>query len=427
MRKQRGLFFQGFRIMCVVIVSMATVAVPTWASHRDDVIHQGFFVTTALGADRGFDITGRLMLIRRGDGTTEAYTQVLGLDPLTTYASHVHNLPCSLGGGGHYKIDPTIGVEIRANEIWPTLTSDSDGTAHGSDIVDHKARPEAQSVVVHDPLDGGRLACGDLFPDRSGAVVTKGTVRDFAAASGTIRGEAQMVRSHGTTFVTIRVHEGLAPSTAHPVHVHELPCDVDDAGGHYKIDPFEPLTLRENEIWPEFTTDGDGVGVGQVAVSHLARPEAQSVVVHAPGGAKIACANLTGPKPVPNVTSGRFITTALGLERGFKIDGSLSLIRTGSGKTIARVNVSGLDRFTTYPAHVHDRPCRLGGGGHYKIDPDEPLTIEANEIWPTVRTGRSGRGSGFDVVRHTARPEAQSVVIHDPDDGARLACGDLDQ
>ena len=37
-------------------------------------------------------------------------------------------------------------------------------------------------------------------------------------------------------------------------HVHNLPCSVDNGGGHYKLDPSEPTTIESNEMWVSFTT-----------------------------------------------------------------------------------------------------------------------------------------------------------------------------
>ena len=45
-------------------------------------------------------------------------------------------------------------------------------------------------------------------------------------------------------------------------------------------------------IWPAFTTNDGGVGNGKATAAWVARPDARSVVIHAPGGAKIACADL---------------------------------------------------------------------------------------------------------------------------------------
>ncbi len=416
------------RINLMVLGVVLSLLAPVAQAGYGDQVVLGDFMTTDLGQERGFAITGRAMMVRRGAGTTEVYTQVLGLSPSTSYAAHVHDLPCDLGGGGHYKIDPAIAGTVRENEIWPLLQADANGAGKGFDQAAHIARPEAQSIVVHDPADGGRIACADLLVNSKGSTLHKGEFKTFAAGIDLgleISGTAQIIRSNKTTYVTTSV-QGLPPSSTLPVHVHNLPCDVSNGGGHYKIDPAVAGTVRENEIWPAFTTDADGAGSGADSALHVARPEAQSIVVHATNGARIACADLLSTAKTASVTRGKFLTTAVGLSRGFDIDGDVLLLRQASGATFVRSIATGLKPFETYPSHVHNLPCRLGGGGHYKIDPSVPGVIEENEIWPALRA-YPGKAIGFDFARgHTARPEAQSVVVHDPEDGARLACADLD-
>jgi hypothetical protein len=125
-----------------------------------------------------------------------------------------------------------------------------------------------------------------------GATVTRGDLHAFATGIGLpITGRAQMVRTpDGKTIVTVHV-EGLAANTAYPSHVHQLPCGTSEADGHYKNDPAGPAA-PPNEIWQGFTTNNAGVGNGNATVEWTAGATAVSVVVHAPGGAKIACADL---------------------------------------------------------------------------------------------------------------------------------------
>jgi Cu-Zn family superoxide dismutase len=125
-----------------------------------------------------------------------------------------------------------------------------------------------------------------------GATVTRGDIAPFASGAGlSISGRAEMIRTpEGTTIVSVHV-EGLAPNTAYGSHVHQLPCGISDADGHYRNDPAGPAA-PPNEIWPGFTTNDAGIGNGNAKVDWIAGASAQSVVVHAPGGAKIACADL---------------------------------------------------------------------------------------------------------------------------------------
>jgi len=133
----------------------------------------------------------------------------------------------------------------------------------------------------------------------TGARVTRGALHPFAstftdptlAGYGDLAGHAQMVRTaDGKTIVSVHV-TGLLGNVFYPSHVHKSPCAVGDADGHYRFDPNGPADAF-NEIWLSFTSDGDGVGHGSATADRTAGIGAVSVVVHAPGGAKIGCADL---------------------------------------------------------------------------------------------------------------------------------------
>ena len=89
----------------------------------------------------------------------------------------------------------------------------------------------------------------------------------------------------------ISVHaEGLLPDTAYEVHMHNKACGDNNGGGHYQDVVGGPVDAA-NEIWPLFTSNAAGIGNGYASNGLTARPEARAVVIHAPGGARIACAD----------------------------------------------------------------------------------------------------------------------------------------
>ena len=97
------------------------------------------------------------------------------------------------------------------------------------------------------------------------------------------------------------------------------------------------------------------------------------------------------------------------------------------GATLVVVRVRNLAPNTTYPVHVHNQPCSATppGGGHYQNVVDGPVD-PVNEMWPVIETNRRGRGVGFAVHDARAREDAQSIVVHYPDDTSiRLGCLDL--
>jgi len=126
----------------------------------------------------------------------------------------------------------------------------------------------------------------------AGAVVTRGDFHEFNGYGSPVTGRAQMIRTaDGKTIVSIHV-VGLLPGTTYASHVHAAACGNGLADGHYKFDP-AGAAAPPNEIWPgPFTANDAGIGNADTIADGTAGSAAVSVVVHAPGGAKIACADL---------------------------------------------------------------------------------------------------------------------------------------
>lgn len=135
-------------------------------------------------------------------------------------------------------------------------------------------------------------------------------------------------------------------------------------------------------------------------------------------------APITASAEGAQVTTGEFKTYAAGLSRSYEISGQAHMVRVPSGKTIVDIQVFGLAPNTTYGVHVHNKACNdSNGGGHYMHDMNGPVD-PVNEIWPGFTTNEAGHGNGYAMNNFIARPEAQSIVVHDTDK-ARIACADL--
>ena len=121
------------------------------------------------------------------------------------------------------------------------------------------------------------------------AVTTKaGSERNY-----TITGQAYMFRiPSGKTIVDLYI-EGLHPNEKYPVHVHNLPCGERGGGGHYQHEKGGKVD-DVNEIWLTFTSDTAGVGSSDAKHGHVARADAQSIVIHdsTADKARIACIDL---------------------------------------------------------------------------------------------------------------------------------------
>ncbi|MCJ7779936.1 MAG: hypothetical protein MUQ27_03855 [Acidimicrobiia bacterium] len=153
------------RMALVAVVAMITVfMVATQADATGAQVTTGRFDTTQAGMDAGYDINGFAIMVRipvGSDGETLVRVLVRGLEPNKAYSTHVHNGTCESGGGSHYQ--EVVGGSVDAvNEIWPTVNTNQRGNGRGAASHGHWARPEAQSIVIHEPGSGVRLACAQL-------------------------------------------------------------------------------------------------------------------------------------------------------------------------------------------------------------------------------------------------------------------------
>jgi hypothetical protein len=133
-----------------------------------------------------------------------------------------------------------------------------------------------------------------------GAEVTKGSLESFAAGTGhadygDVEGKATMIRTASGETIVVVTASGLTPGETYGSHVHNQACDNGAAGGHYSFGSAVPGgALDGSEIWPgPFTANASGRVVGWTMVGDTAGTTAVAVVIHAPNGAKIACADLS--------------------------------------------------------------------------------------------------------------------------------------
>jgi hypothetical protein len=241
---------------------------------------------------------GAALLVRR-EGATDASVQVSGLTPNTAYPAHVHAAACANdAGGGHYKIDPAVADPIEQNEIWPAITTDEQGMARREVTVAHTARADALSIVIHDPAQAGaKMLCADLSlstPKENFLTRGNGVLLPGASAFPNLSAEATMQRIVGAgTAVDLSV-SGLGANQMYPVHVHDQACSSSNGGGHYKIDYNVMEAVETNELWVPITTNATGGARLQVTWTHIARAEAQSVVIHNNDmdGTRLVCIDL---------------------------------------------------------------------------------------------------------------------------------------
>lgn len=154
-RERRLLILSGILVLFLMVTAVA------WAQSAS--MTRGDIDEFLDGEARYDDIAGHATMIRAPGGKTNVTIHVTGLAPSQTYPSHVHNAPCSEGGGVHYKHDP-IGSSEPPNEIWLNFTTNAAGIGNSQTQAAFWARDDAQAIVVHDYTDLAKVACADLVP-----------------------------------------------------------------------------------------------------------------------------------------------------------------------------------------------------------------------------------------------------------------------
>lgn len=262
------------------------------------VMASGTVAPFALAEAIDQEIAGSVEMMRDGTGT-HVELSLTGLDPATSYVSHIHAQPCDVtDAGGHYLIDPTVVEVIETNELWPVVLAHDAGSMSNTYNSTHKARFDAQSLVVHRVVEvppNPKVACATLPRASWPGLGTAGeamTLPGGTSAGLTVSGSATMSRTlAGITQVTISA-SGLAPDSDYGVHVHAMPCAAGEGGGHYKFDTSVADPVETNEIWLKLSTDGSGAANDTEWVDHLARGDAQSLVIHDADKNKMACIDL---------------------------------------------------------------------------------------------------------------------------------------
>ena len=302
-------------VMGAMLVMGVTVGTSSAASAKVGTSYsQGVFSETSAGAGLGYDINGSATMVIDTNGTS-VKAGLAGLDSAKVYGAHLHNGACADGGGGHYQ-DEEGGATTPPNELWVVTSGtvvepDGNGFARAGGSATWQARISgtatlARSVVVHEP-GGARIACADLAP-RTTLLRGVFSVTSVGAGLGyDINGSATMVIDTDGTSVKAGL-AGLDSAKVYGAHLHNGAC-ADGGGGHYQ-DEEGGATTPPNELWVVTSgtvvePDGNGFARAGGSATWQARISgtatlARSVVVHEPGGARIACADLrqielTGP------------------------------------------------------------------------------------------------------------------------------------
>jgi hypothetical protein len=287
MRRFTPAALSTFALTTLLIGCEGQIHVSDELDSEDELLAYSALQTTDDGFALGFELHGRVVVVSEPDATALALRVSSGLDVEGTYPAHVHNGSCAEGGGGHYLLDPTQ-APSEENEIWLPISSEN-GEGRAFARVEQGLRPDARSVVVHDPVTRAKIACADMK--------LRAAAGEFAALPAgvdlglEIAGFGALVASNGRSQTFVVIQSGLEPGLVYPSHVHDGTC-ADGGGGHYLLDP-AVAPAEDNEIWLSIEANEAGGAFASTRAAGPIRLDAQSIVIHHPETrAKIACADL---------------------------------------------------------------------------------------------------------------------------------------
>ncbi|MDH3296428.1 MAG: hypothetical protein OER95_19065 [Acidimicrobiia bacterium] len=165
----------------------------------------------------------------------------------------------------------------------------------------------AAAGLVSMTVLGGTIIGGSLFADAAAGEDFSGRFSETGLGADRgyrIRGSANMNVKNHRTVVSVSII-GLDRDTTYTSHLHNGTCES-GGGGHYQNDEGGLIT-PPNELWLSSTNDpfdgitnqknnqaeADGSANWAARTDSETMTNALSIVVHAPGGARIACADLT--------------------------------------------------------------------------------------------------------------------------------------
>lgn len=211
------------------------------------------------------------------EGATYTYTWDFG-DGSETVTGNRQPHTYTEDGVYHAKVTATDGNGWESSKVFTITVGDV-------------ALPEFTAVATPDQ------GAAPLEVQFSSEVTQTGEFKPFAdgtESEADLGGTASMVRKNGQTVTSVEV-TGLEPNTEYSnVHVHEEVCNSPSNGGpHFRIDETKPYS-EENEIWPTFTTDADGVGTAEITTEQRVGAKTKSIIVHDPNNSalRLGCADL---------------------------------------------------------------------------------------------------------------------------------------
>ncbi|HVZ34959.1 MAG TPA: hypothetical protein VG963_21175 [Polyangiaceae bacterium] len=240
------------------------------------------------------------------DAGVDAAHQSGSSTPATADAGHAAN------DAARAAVDAARSQTDAARATGDSVQSIADAASTSTDAA-YATIADAQPVLGMDtPKDAGAAyAATVIVTSYADWVVFPDPYMDGSAnPAADIQGSAGAEHTTNGMRVTLGV-TGLPANRGFGAHLHKLPCDMMEGGGHYEhmpapadAAPNDPAYENPmNEVWLDFTTNADGHGHAAVLVNWVpGSGEANSIIVHdhltgdgGVAGPKLACLSFPFP------------------------------------------------------------------------------------------------------------------------------------
>jgi hypothetical protein len=374
----------------------------------------GYFTPTTIGATRYGGLSGLANLVVR-ENRSEFEIHVQGLTPNAQYTS-------ALTRGSCYSIDSNQGYTPASGgeSIKININVDTFAMGMANDMRKHALDDTRLSLAIKDLNDGATIACADLQSDAG----VKGTARTAKSFFYDWEGYVS-THDSGHSRAEIKPRGGVSQSYL-TAGVDAFISTTDCTSEPIKFYFSKGSESADNSLSPRADATDAFLGVWASNPAQLSLEQVKSIVLQDPYyNSEVYGRCLQLDRKLLTFRSGSFKPTDTGVALYGTIAGRAILETSQEGTTTVTITMAGLRPNATYSNHVHNGLCANAGGNHYLHD-IHGADNAVNGMFPVFTTDATGYVRYELTADKVVRPDARSIVIHEPGSGAKIACADLE-
>jgi hypothetical protein len=343
---------------------------------------------------------------------SELEVHTWGLTPDASYKSVVNEGTCA-------SANPSVYYQAKAS-LEPVINVDSYGMGMGHVIQPFAVRETSLSLAIKEVGSEKVIGCVDLNSSQGYKGVNphgKSFFRDWVGYVS--------ANDKGRSIAEIKPGgSAMWPSITGPINAKLSTTTCFDTAAQYLQNP-AAANSANNSLWPQGDGDGAEIGFWASNLFKVRLDEIKSLTIDLPTAPYLYMNCIDLDTKILMFRSGSFKPTDTGIALYGTLSGRAILETSKEGVTTASVVMSGLKANTTYSNHVHNGLCANAGGDHY-LHEIHGSDNAVNGMFPVFTTDANGQVRYTLSANKIVRPDARSIVIHEPGTGVKIACADLE-